>query len=84
MIWDILGWFDQLWEWAKIVLFYDWFSFAGKVLMIANTLLFFSLLLPGPEPERTLFRVVSWLSRFSRKPPLPPETQNNEDTHNPT
>jgi len=83
-LFDMLGWLEWLWSILKPILFFDWFSFAGKVLLLSNTLLFFALLLPGPEPEKTLYRFVKWLSRFSRKPELPPEKKDEDPPHNPT
>lgn len=51
-----------LWFW------YHWQDLVVALNAVLVALVTLGLLLPGPEPERTLQKVVDFLARFSRKP----------------
>lgn len=45
---------------------------------LAGALIAICLLVPGPEPEATLQKIVDFLTKFSKKP-KPPESESKED-----
>lgn len=47
----------------------NWQEILAAVIGLLTAIIGVALLIPGPQPETTLQKVVDFLSRFSRKPP---------------
>jgi hypothetical protein len=45
----------------------DWFGVLGALVALLSATVALATLIPGEEPERTLQKIVDFISRFSRK-----------------
>lgn len=45
----------------------DWSAWLAAIIAVLTGVIAVAALIPGPEPERTLQKVVDFLSKFSRK-----------------
>ena len=61
--------FDQvsgIWEIAKFYYAHG-ADIVGQLVIAINSLIVIAMLIPGAEPERTLQKIVNFLSKYSRK-----------------
>ena len=45
----------------------DWLGVLGALTALLGAAALLATFIPGEEPERTLYRIVAWLEKFSRK-----------------